>query len=210
MQSAFAFLSVLFLSALQCHAATKFEVKTCLVDAVGLSCVPQPVENLRYQRQPVQSTSCDATVGQKGSLSFVDLTLPSAQVLFVQVTTAVPGQSTAGGFFIRPTRISQQWGNATLGATGTTASFYLADTGQFSVEFAASTMWTNIEQANNFEALMLFVNPEWTVDKAATLIQPGSDLRVLGPNKAFRFGAGLTYDWKEDTVRCAACCAATC
>ena len=170
-----------------CSAKSKYEVKACLVDAIGMACAPQPVGNLRYQTQPVSDDDCEDTVGLEGSLSFVDLTLPDSKVLFVQVTTAVPGQSSADGFFVRPTRLSQQWGEPIL--TGSdTASFYVAETGQFSVEFAASSIWRDYKEANTFDALMLFVNPEFSIPSSTTLIRPDTTLRTLGPNKAYRYG----------------------
>lgn len=60
------------------------------------SCIPQPTTNpIRYQTQPVTGV-CEDTVDQAGSLSFVDITLPPNEVLYVEVTTNVVGQENVG------------------------------------------------------------------------------------------------------------------
>lgn len=118
-----------------------YTVKTCLVDAIGdTSCTPQPVSSpIRYQTQPVvRPGRCEDTVGQRGSLSFVDLILPPNQVLWVEVTTNANNQG-GGDFFVRPSRLTDPWGTPLV--SGRTASFYIAGTGQFSVEFAPSSIW---------------------------------------------------------------------
>ena len=92
-------------------ASSPYEVKTCVVDFVGESCLAgiQPVANpIRYQTQPVTNpNACEDTVGQRGSLSFVDITLPTNQVLYVEVTTNVAGQENVGidNFHVRPSRL---------------------------------------------------------------------------------------------------------
>mmetsp|Transcript_14777 Transcript_14777/g.21797 ORF Transcript_14777/g.21797 Transcript_14777/m.21797 type:complete len:607 (-) Transcript_14777:178-1998(-) len=49
---------------------------------------------------------------------------------------------------------------------------------------------------------MLFVNPPPTLHPPAAteLIEQNSNLSTLGPNKSYRFAAGLTYDWGQDKV----------
>ena len=61
--------------------STPYEVKTCVVNFIGESCFfltdpLLPVANpIRYQTQPVTNpNACEDTVGQRGSLSFVDIT----------------------------------------------------------------------------------------------------------------------------------------
>ena len=126
--------------------STLYSVRTCPADAVGEPCALAPASNpLRYQTQPVRRPNrCDDTVGQRGSLTHVDLTLPDDGVLFVEVTTNVDGQSAGSDgsdFHVRPSRLTAPWGTPAISNGGKTASFYLAGTGQFSVEFAPSSLW---------------------------------------------------------------------
>ena len=105
------------------HSVTisQFTVQTCVADDhLGEEpCTLAPVPNIRVVRQPV-TADCDATHGLAGSVTYVDLSLPAGKVLFIQVTTNVPGQNANRGFFIRPTRISRSWGPPTV--TGATHS----------------------------------------------------------------------------------------
>lgn len=181
-----------------------YSIKACLVDGVGqASCTPVLVDDIRYMKQPA-ANSCEEREGQKGSVTYVDLLLPQGKVLYVEVSTYVPGQSGARGFFVRPTRKTRNWGIAQLANGGTQAFFYLADTGQFSVEFASDSLWRNQNQATTFDALMLFVNPVVIIPNSNTLIEisPGSNsvFENLGPNKDYLFKAGVNYDWGRDHV----------
>jgi hypothetical protein len=156
--------------------STPYEVKTCVVNFVGESCLTDllPVANpIRYQTQPVTNpNACEDTVGQRGSLSFVDITLPTNQVLYVEVTTNVEGQENVGtdNFHVRPSRLTEPWGTPTVEFN--LASFYIADTGQFSVEFASSDIWKDLQRAQNFDALMLFVNPPMDPLQTRTMVSP--------------------------------------
>jgi len=177
-----------------------YTVKACVSNGVGQpSCTPVPVTDLRFTKQSA-ANSCEETEGQKGSVTYVDLTLPAGKALFVEVTTNVSGQSANNGFFVRPTRHTRNWGRAEV--AGRTASFYLADTGQFSVEFAPDWIWRNQNQATTFDALMLFVNPEITLPGNLTPIPPDSEGTFvnLGPNKQYLFVGGIDYDWGKDYV----------
>ena len=60
----------------------------------------------------------------------------------------------------------------------------------------------DLASALNFDALVLFVNPPLSLPPPSEtkLIEPGSALRVLGPDKAYRFAADATYDWGEDVA----------
>ena len=194
------------------QTSTPYEVKTCIADTVDSSCTPLSVTNpIRYQTQPVSNpNNCEDTVGQRGSLSFVDITLPTDKVLYVEVTTNVVGQENVGinNFHVRPSRLTDPWGVPTV--VNNVATFYLANTGQYSVEFASSDMWKDLLPAQNFDALMLFVNPP--VDPIPTdaeligedrnqfvNVGGGQLARTLGPSKYY-FSASLTYDWGEDVV----------
>ena len=189
------------------NANPKYSLKACLADSVGASCTPVPVSNsdLRYISQTASST-CEETEGQRGSVTHVDLTLPSGKALYVEVTTLVPSQNAARGFFVRPTRITSQWSQANLlNDAKTQASFYLADAGQFSVEFASDATWRDQVQATNFDALMIFVNPELApLPGTSTLIPISPDTNSvyedLGPNRSYLFVAGIDYDWGKDHV----------
>lgn len=181
-----------------------YSVKACVADSVGqASCTPVAVDDLRYMKQPA-ADSCEEREGQKGSVTYVDLVLPQGKVLYVQVSTFVQGQSGARGFFVRPSRKTRNWGLAQLANGDTQASFFLADTGQFSVEFAPDSLWRNQNQATTFDALMLFVNPEITLPDSSSLIEISSTsssvFENLGPNKNYVFKAGITYDWGRDHV----------
>ena len=85
------------------------------------------------------------------------------KVLLVEVSTSIPYLTSASGFFVRPTRRTREWGKAEVAPSK--ATFYIADTGQFSVEFASAEFWRE-EAAFAFDALMLFVNPELEVPAA--------------------------------------------
>mmetsp|Transcript_11164 Transcript_11164/g.16791 ORF Transcript_11164/g.16791 Transcript_11164/m.16791 type:complete len:766 (-) Transcript_11164:110-2407(-) len=194
--------------------STPYEVKTCVVNFVGESCLTDllPVANpIRYQTQPVTNpNACEDTVGQRGSLSFVDIALPTNQVLYVEVTTNVEGQENVGidNFHVRPSRLTEPWGTPSVEFN--LASFYIADTGQFSVEFASSDIWKDLQRAQNFDALMLFVNPPMDpIPSDAVLIEEdiaqfdnvggGQLARTLGAGKYY-FSAAQTYDWGQDVV----------
>jgi hypothetical protein len=113
----------------------QYVVKTCLADGIGKPCSGNTslkvVSDLRITEQ-VANESCEETEGQRGSVTYTDLILPTLsspnKVLLVEVTTKVPGQDSSNGFFVRPTRLTRYWGKATV--TWNTASFYLAETGQ--------------------------------------------------------------------------------
>lgn len=115
--------------------SSNYVVKTCLADGIGMPCSGntslQPVSDLRVTQQAA-GTDCEATEGQRGSVTYTDLILPTRsspdKVLLVEVTTMVPGQDSSKGFFVRPTRLTRYWGKATVSTN--TASFYLAETGQ--------------------------------------------------------------------------------
>ena len=55
-------------------------------------------------------------MGQQGSVSHADLTLPPGSALLVQVSTSLGGLTADTGFFVRPTRLTREWGKATVGA----------------------------------------------------------------------------------------------
>jgi hypothetical protein len=126
-----------------------------------------------------------------GSVTWADLTLPEGKVLLVEVTTSIASQTSASGFFVRPTRRTREWGKAKVSSSK--ASFYLAATGQFSVEFASQEFWRS-DAALSFDALMLFVNPEYMIPTSGmTVISPDTNKLAidLGPNKAYLFTAGM-------------------
>eukprot|EP00588_Corethron_pennatum_P007292 CAMPEP_0194283966 /NCGR_PEP_ID=MMETSP0169-20130528/26543_1 /TAXON_ID=218684 /ORGANISM="Corethron pennatum, Strain L29A3" /LENGTH=793 /DNA_ID=CAMNT_0039029683 /DNA_START=19 /DNA_END=2400 /DNA_ORIENTATION=+ len=179
--------------------APPYTVKVCVADAVGSPCVPTEVADLRHMPHPTVA-SCEETEGQRGTMTYADLVLPAGKALFVEVTTAVAGQSSARGFFVRPTRRTRQWGKAEVQARS--ASFYLGGTGQFSVEFVGDEIWRNKKLATNFDALMLFVNPVLALPKKLQLISPTSkgSFVNLGPDKKYLFVAGVDYDWGKDYV----------
>ena len=157
---------------------------------------------LQETAQPVAGNKCEDTVDMTGSVSWADMSLPAGKVLLVEVSTSIPSLTSASGFFVRPTRRTREWGKARVAPSK--ATFYIADTGQFSVEFASAEFWRN-EASFAFDALMLFVNPELQVPAAgvgATVISPNTNkLAVdLGPNKAYIFTAANTYDWGRDQV----------
>lgn len=93
---------------------------------------------------------------------------------------------------------------------GNVASFYIADTGQFSVEFAASNIWKELTPTLNFNALMLFINPPMNdIPVDATLIgndfndiqhEDGVLQRTLESGSKHYFAADIAYDWGEDMV----------
>ncbi|GMI48064.1 hypothetical protein TrCOL_g11427 [Triparma columacea] len=143
------------------------------------------------------------TSDQKGSVTWADLTLPEGEgggVLLVEVTTAVSGQSTDKGFFVRPSRRTRQWGRAELNGKKS-ATFYLAETGQYSVEFASPEFWRT-EAALSFDSLMLFVNPKLSIPSNAKIIGDDSTAvsEDLGPNEVYVFAADYQYDWGADHV----------
>ena len=113
----------------------KYMVKTCLADGVGKPCTAntslKTVSGLRVTQQEAEQ-NCEETEGQRGSVTYTDLILPTNsspdKVLLVEVTTSVPGQDSSNGFFVRPTRLTRYWGKATVSSKK--ASFYLAETGQ--------------------------------------------------------------------------------
>lgn len=187
--------------------SNKYVVKTCLADGIGKPCTGNTslkvVSDLRLTQQ--EADNCEGTEGQKGSVTYTDLILPTVsnpnQVLFVEVTTKVPEQNSLEGFFVRPTRLTRYWGKATISEKK--ASFYLADTGQFSVEFASDAIWRNKKKSMNFDALMLFVNPEITIPTENVITVRTNSNQVaedLGPNKNYVFKANINYDWGADHV----------
>ena len=115
--------------------SSNYVVKTCLADGIGMPCTGntslQPVSDLRLTQQAA-GTNCEETEGQRGSVTYTDLILPTQsspdKVLLVEVTTLVPGQDSSKGFFVRPTRLTRYWGKSTVASNK--ASFYLAETGQ--------------------------------------------------------------------------------
>ena len=117
--------------------SSKYVVKSCLADGIDQPCTGntslETVPDLRITQQNA-ADSCESTEGQKGSVSYTDLVLPTisspGKVLRVEVTTKVPGQDSSNGFFVRPTRLTRYWGKATVSSK--TATFYLAETGQVS------------------------------------------------------------------------------
>ena len=173
-----------------------YTVQSCVTSAVGQPCALQPVANVLFM--PSAVPHCDPAHGQAGSVSWADFTLPVGKALYVKVTTSVPGQSAANGFFVRPVTRTRAWGLPD--AAGTTVSFYLGATGQFSVEFAAADVWRDEARALVFDALMLFVNPPLTVPRDARKIAPDTATFDLGPNAAYVFAAGESYDWGRDQV----------
>ena len=140
----------------------------------------------------------------------MDITLPPNEVLYVEVTTNVVGQENVGAdnFYIRPSRLTESWGTPSV--IGNVASFYIADTGQFSVEFAASNIWKELTPTLNFNALMLFINPPMNdIPVDATLIgndfndiqrEDGVLQRTLESGSKHYFAADIAYDWGEDMV----------
>jgi len=177
----------------------QYTVKACVANGVGQPCKLVTVPDLRFTEQPTEN-SCEENNGQKGSITYADLMLPPGKALFVEVTTNVSEQNSSRGFFVRPTRLTSNWGMATVSEK--TASFYLADTGQFSVEFAPDSTWRNYNKVKNFDALMLFVNPKIVLPKKLIPISPDTTKKVinLGPNKKYLFVAGIDYDWGRDQV----------
>ena len=109
-----------------------YKVWSCVTDDVKQQCDLQPVPNLHCVAQPVEK-SCDATHGQAGSVSSVDLILPVGKALYIQVVTNVPSQSSTDGFFVRPTRLTQ--GLPPPNVTNNTATFYL-------VLVVATSLWS--------------------------------------------------------------------
>ncbi len=115
--------------------SSNYVVKTCLADGIGQPCTGntslQPVSDLRLTEQKA-GTNCEETEGQRGSITYTDLILPTQsspdKVLLVEVETLVPGQDSSQGFFVRPTRLTRYWGKPTVASKK--ASFYLAETGQ--------------------------------------------------------------------------------
>lgn len=178
-----------------------YTVKACVAESLKHTCAPTVVATKRTE-QPV-SGDCGHTYDQKGSVTWADLTLPEGEgggVLLVEVTTAVSGQSTDKGFFVRPSRRTRQWGRAELNGKKS-ATFYLAETGQYSVEFASSEFWRT-EAALSFDSLMLFVNPKLSIPSNAKIIGDDSTAvsEDLGPNEVYVFAADYQYDWGADHV----------
>ena len=186
-------------------SSAPFAVQSCVTAGVGQSCELAPL-HVTYMSCPL-AVSCPQAVGQQGSVSWVDLVLPKDRVLLVKVTTTAAGQNADGGFFVRPTRLTRKWGMATVHSS-TSASFYLAAAGQFSVEFTPDSTWRDEGLTSTFEALMLFVNSPLTIPATATIIpQPASTdggFIDLGPNAEYVFantGVGnVDYDWGRDMV----------
>ena len=188
---------------------SQYSVEFCVTLAVGRTdCTLQDLP-LRYSESPLTDPlSCDATWEQQGSVSWADITLPAGKALYVRVRTAVPGQTANnGGFFVRPSRLTAQWGAPDIdAATGTVASFFLADTGQFSVEFAAESTWRDKAMSLSFPALMLFVNPPLALTPSASSIVylTRDDVTTtpfdLGPGKTYVFQADENYDWGKAQV----------
>jgi len=177
-----------------------YTVKACVADGVGqASCTPVLVSDIRFTKQSAPN-NCEETEGQKGSVTYVDLTLPAGKALLVEITTNVQGQSSQNGFFVRPTRKTRNWGKPDV--ANKKASFYLAESGQYSVEFVPDSIWRNQNQATTFDALMLFVNPAINLPSNLIPISPGVSGKFtdLGPNKDYLFVAGLDYDWGKDYV----------
>ncbi len=169
--------------------------------------------NIYKTSQPVQPTDegveCDSTAGMQGSVSFLtNLILPAGKVLLIEVGFQSDKMSADTGFFVRPTRRTREWGAVKVERNK--ATFYLADTGQYSVEFVPPEFWRT-ENALSYDALMLFVNPELEIPTSSstntevTVIQPAnatSDSQVvdLGPDRAYIFKADNAYDWGRDQV----------
>ncbi|GMH74457.1 hypothetical protein TrST_g2265 [Triparma strigata] len=181
-------------------ATNKYTVKACTAASLGDTCTLQVV-GTKNVAQPVTGTGhCDETVDQKGSVTWADLTLSEGKVLLVEVETHVSSQTSNAGFFVRPTRLTRDWGTANV--ANKKATFYLAATGQFSVEFASQEFWGG-DAALSFDALMLFVNPGADpVPLGATVISDSDSSAPvdLGPNKAYVFSADNSYDWGADKV----------
>ena len=181
-------------------ATNKYTVKACTAASLGDTCTLQVV-GTKNVAQPVTGTGhCDETVDQKGSVTWADLTLSEGKVLLVEVETHVSSQTSNAGFFVRPTRLTRDWGTANV--ANKKATFYLAATGQFSVEFASQEFWGG-DAALSFDALMLFVNPGADpVPSGATVISDSDSSAPvdLGPNKAYVFSADNSYDWGADKV----------
>lgn len=189
----------------------KYVVKSCLTNGIGKPCLggasPAKVD-LSVTKQTANVKKCEDAVGQDGSVAYADLELPSNsegdKALLVEVTTKIDGQSTKNGFFVRPTRLTRYWGKPTVSNDYKTVSFYLADTGQFSVEFVSDSTWRNYDEVTNFDALMLFVNPEMEIPDVDGLIPITNEsdevYEDLGPNKSYVFEKDVEYDWGADHV----------
>ena len=182
------------------NANLYYIVKACVATSLSGTCNLKPVA-LSLISLPFSSTTCEETVDQKGSVSWMDLTLPEggSSVLLVEVTTKVSGQNTNSGFFVRPTRRTRRWGRAQV--TETSATFKIAETGQYSVEFASQEFWRT-DAALSFHSLMLFVNPELTIPSNAKIISDDTTAVAvdLGPNEVYVFAADYDYDWGRDQV----------
>eukprot|EP00316_Scyphosphaera_apsteinii_P011525 CAMPEP_0119304454 /NCGR_PEP_ID=MMETSP1333-20130426/5669_1 /TAXON_ID=418940 /ORGANISM="Scyphosphaera apsteinii, Strain RCC1455" /LENGTH=695 /DNA_ID=CAMNT_0007307347 /DNA_START=166 /DNA_END=2250 /DNA_ORIENTATION=+ len=197
-------LLVLCLLGVAAATSAQYEVEACVALSMQHNCELQPL-SVKLTKQPVKrghngAAKCEDTVDQWGSVAWSDLTLPEGRALMVKVITSVPGLSSASGFFVRPTRRTRNWPKPRL--TARTATFYLADTGQFSVEFAPPSLWRE-KAALSFDALMLFVNPELALPDGLTTISPKPTKALsidLGPNKAYVFTKANTYDWGRDIV----------
>lgn len=64
-------------------------------------------------------------------------------------------------------------------------------------------MWKNKQAVENFDALMLFVNPEITIpeDNVITITPDSNQIAEdLGPNKNYVFKSDINYDWGADHV----------
>ncbi len=143
--------------------SSKYVVKACLADGIGKPCTGntslETVPDLRITQQSAPD-SCEATEGQKGSVSYTDLMLPTlsspGKVLLIEVTTKVPGQDSSNGFFVRPTRLTRYWGKATVSSK--TATFYLAETGQVSRNQACkrANTRTNCNSCSNLATTGLY------------------------------------------------------
>ena len=155
--------------------------------------------------KPPVTKKCDATWDQQGSVSWGDVTLPAGKMLVVRITTKVSGQSTNQGFFVRPTRLTSAWERPAF-TNSKTATFPIRATGQYSVEFTPPSTWRNKNDALNFPALMLFVNPEFTIPTQKTPIiieedEVTTDVYDLGPGKTYVFTkANSPYDWGQQQV----------
>jgi hypothetical protein len=185
-----------------------YTVRFCVAAAVGVLCDPTSAAALTYMASPVDASSCGAAWDQRGSVAWADIVLPAGRALYVDVTTHVPGQTSARGFFVRPARRTARWGRARLRGD-TSAAFYLASPGQYSVEFAPDALWRDKALALSFPALMLFINPPpappaprgggggvvyLTKDDVA---QSPFD---LGPGRVYVFQSGEAYDWGRAQV----------
>eukprot|EP00520_Triparma_pacifica_P009227 CAMPEP_0118644180 /NCGR_PEP_ID=MMETSP0785-20121206/6798_1 /TAXON_ID=91992 /ORGANISM="Bolidomonas pacifica, Strain CCMP 1866" /LENGTH=716 /DNA_ID=CAMNT_0006535915 /DNA_START=100 /DNA_END=2246 /DNA_ORIENTATION=- len=193
-------LSIFLFICARASANDTYTVRACVAKSLKHTCTLNAVTT-RFTEQPVKGDNCDPTQDQGGSVTWADLTIPdSGGVLMVEVTTSYPDHTSNGGFYVRPSRRTRQWGRAQLSG-GKTATFYLAETGQYSVEFASQAFWRT-NAALSFDALMLFVNPELSIPSTAKVISDDTTEAAvdLGPNEVYVFAADYTYDWGRDHV----------